>query len=164
MRQQLIEHFTTAYSLWYVSRSSLSIALSLHLFPAAQLTKHRVSNRTYSYRHNTPRPRQVPSPSRSKDLHIQHLRMALHLRQGRHPRRLLRLVTHLPGLLPPRRRQIRPLRVLQALVRRHALPTIEPHPGLPRRIRIGRILCRHGPLPAGGDQGPHADHPAAVCE
>lgn len=120
------------------------------------------SMRPHTHRRDAPRPGQMPAPGGPENLLVQHQRLALHLRQGRSARRLLRVVADVRRLQLPGRRQVRLLRGLQVPVRREVVPQCQQDGRVPWRQRQRRVPGRHGPVSVGGGQGAHADDAAAV--
>lgn len=128
------------------STSLTNISPQLVVSKSIHITNNNTNNtdtrcRTYPHSCNTSRPRQMPTPSRSQDLHLQSTSMALNLLEGRSPRRLLRLVPNIPGVFIPRRRQVWFIRVLQVPLRRPDVPPDKPHPRLPGRQCLCGVLC-----------------------
>ena len=106
----------------------------------------------------------MPPSSRLQNLLLEHRRLAQHLQSRRDPRRFLRLVAHLRGLLVPRRGQVRLLRSVQVHLRRQNVPQRQQDGRVPRGVRLGRVPRRHRAVSVGGDQGEDADDYPSVRE
>jgi len=140
----------------------------LHLYPrpfvpTSSPHSNSTSLRPDPYSSHPPRSRKDPPTSRFQALQIERLGMVHDLSRRRTPRRLLRLVTHIRGLLLSRRRKIWLLRGIQISVWREDVPGGQQAYYLPRCQCECGVSSGHCIVSVRGCKGPDADYVTAVC-